>query len=273
MPTYRFIDYNELSSKPADVDMFAIYDIDADELKKYSYASLKSFFVKTDEATDIEAILEFQSTVTKPNSILKFGSAGEFQVYSDGTDLFIKGTTSAGKLRFYTNSTEMMTLNPSNSSIAIKGNALNNTGAAGKGLIFTAGTDRATFTEQLNLEGLLVAEAGIKTLLTNISYSGAASTGLEFDTSSNATFNQELNVKGIINADETGGHSIKADGTIRAESGYYYAGYQGETDTGMDIVNDIRWNGTILQYRKGTAVCRGGIITNWTEGPIWITVP
>jgi hypothetical protein len=224
MPTYRFIDYNPLESKPNDVDVFAIYDIDLDELKKISYAALKSFFVKTDEPTDIEAILEFQSTVTKPNSILKFGSAGEFRIYSDGTPIFMKGTNAAGKLRFYANSLEIFTLDPVNNSMATYGNAINYDGTAGEGLKFDS-SNRAEFSKRVTFDALIYADAGIKLTLKNISYSGAVDTGLEFDVSNNAYIKQtlycednanitgNLNVTGQINANKIGNYSIEADGS------------------------------------------------------------
>lgn len=214
--------WNLLDSKPEDTDRVnPVYDIDADEQKCQLYSVFKTFFVKTDEPTDVEAIVEFQSTATKPNSILKFGAAGEFHVYSDGTDLFVKGTNAAGKLRFYANSVEMLTLDPVADSIATYGNALNYDGTAGKGLIFAVTTNNARFTEQLNCKSLFVAENGIKMLSNNISYSGAIDTGLEYDVSNNAYFKQNLNcadilnVAGQINANKAGEWSIDADGKCR----------------------------------------------------------
>ena len=218
IPPNSMLDWNLLANKPDDVDRVnPVYDIDANEQKCQTYAVLKSFFVKTDEPTDIEAILEFQSTITKPNSILKFGSAGEFHIYSDGTDLFMKGTT-AGKLRFYANSAEMLTLNPVNASIASFGKAFNYDGAAGKGLIFAVTTNRAKFTERLTCEDLLVAEGGIQMLLKNVSYTGAADTGLEFAITNVGYFKQklvceaDLDVTGQINANKAGEWSIAVDG-------------------------------------------------------------
>lgn len=303
MPTYRFIDYNELTSKPADVDMFAIYDIDGNELKKFSYATLKSFFVKTDEPTDIEATVEFQSTSTKPNSLLKFGSAGEFRIYSNGTDFFLKGTNAAGKLRFYANSIEMFAVDPLNSSIATKGNAINNDGAAGLGINFDS-SNRPV------LLSILQCNAGIATKTRNVSYTGANDTGLEFDTSNNGIFNQNLNILGNfsvggtitgtvnfngevncqnqINANKSGTWSIDAIGQVRIGGDLYANGHiiLGANDTlkggdgggySINVDGDIR-AGLNKQYYVGpiagitatipntfnTITVKGGIISGYT---------
>lgn len=205
MPTYRFIDYNELTSKPADVDMFAIYDIDANELKKFSYGTLKSLFVKTDEPSDVKATVEFQSTATEPNSLLKFGSAGEFRIYSDGADLFIKGTNAAGKLRFFANSIEMFSIDPINSSIATQGMAINKDGSAGVGINFNASNEPV-------LLSTLRCNAGIALNIKNISFSGLVNTGLTFNTASNATFYQLLTGAGGVSVTKTGAGALDVTG-------------------------------------------------------------
>lgn len=249
IPLNRMIDWTLLASKPDDVDRVnPTYDVDANEQKCQLYGVFKTFFVKTDEPTDVEAIIEFQSTVTKPNSILKFGSAGEFRIYSNGTDLFMKGTNTAGKLRFYANSTEMLKLDPVANSIATYGNAINYDGVTGKGMIFSITTNRAKFTERLTCEDLFVAQDGIKSLK-NISYTGNIGTGFEFDVSDNATAKQNftvegtanvgvLNASGQINANKLGEYSIQADGKCEFKGNVRmrnYVNYTGNDSTGFSF--------------------------------------
>ena len=208
MPRATDEKYNLLASKPADIDRYWLFDIDADEQKVQQYGVLKSFFVKTDEPSDVEATVEFQSTATKPNSLLKFGSAGEFRVYSDGTDLFMKGTTVAGKLRFYANSIEMFTLNPTNSSIATQGMAINNDGAAGVGINFNINNKPV-------LLSILQCNAGIALKEENISFSGLINTGLTFNSASEATFKQLLTGAGGVSVTKTGAGALDVTGESR----------------------------------------------------------
>jgi hypothetical protein len=206
IPLNRMIDWTLLANKPDDVDRVnPVYDIDGDEQKCQLYGVFKTFFVKTDEPTDVEATVEFQSTSTKPNSILKFGSAGEFHVYSDGTDLFMKGTTAAGKLRFYANSIEMFALNPTNSSIETLGMAINKNGAAGVGINFDD-SNRPV------LLSVLQCDAGIALKAKNISFSGLINTGLVFNTASEATFKQLLTGAGGIAITKTGADALDVTG-------------------------------------------------------------
>jgi hypothetical protein len=271
--------WNLLASKPDDVDRVnPVYDIDANEQKCQTYGLFKTFFVKTDEPTDIEAILEFQSTVTKPNSILKFGSAGEFHVYSDGTDLFVKGTTSAGKLRFYANSVEMLTLNPTNSSIVTQGMAINKDGTAGVGINFDS-SNRPV------LLSILQCDAGIATKSKNISYSGALNTGLEFDGSNNGIFMQQLTVNDLFNLgnnQKIGINYISYDGTNKGihmdASNKVIIGPVGlEVNGDIFANNDIEVTGHIFasyyvssdSYVIGSSYIRGGylIVTDGHSTP------
>jgi hypothetical protein len=285
--------WNLLDSKPEDTDRVnPVYDIDADEQKCQLYSVFKTFFVKTDEPTDVEAIVEFQSTATKPNSILKFGAAGEFHVYSDGTDLFVKGTNAAGKLRFYANSVEMLTLDPVADSIATYGNALNYDGTAGKGLIFAVTTNNARFTEQLNCKSLFVAENGIKMLSNNISYSvaengikmlsnnisysGAIDTGLEYDVSNNAYFKQNLNcadilnVEGQINANKTGEWSLVSIGKVWFKNNIKVVGNRISYDGGNNGIGVNSSHNAVVDNALivGTTISSTGNITsdNTVEG-------
>lgn len=179
MPTPRFgtSDYNYMTSKPADVDGLGVMDIDADEFKTIQYTTLKGFFVKTDEDSDVSATVEFQA-----NSKLKFANAGEFELYSDGIDLFQKGTNAAGKLRFFANSVEMLSLDPVNNSIATQGKAINKDGTASEGIYFDTSND-------LVLENrIFCVNAGIALYTQNINRTGIINRGLEFDTSQVAHF-------------------------------------------------------------------------------------
>lgn len=209
-----------LDSKPEDIDRVnPVYDIDADEQKCQLYGVFKTFFVKTDEPSDVKATIEFQSTATEPNSLLKFGSAGEFRVYSDGIDFFLKGTNAAGKLRFYANSSEMFTINPINGSIAIYGNSLNYNGAAGDGISFDNG-NKIFVNNQLNLN------AHVKTTTYNISYTGLINTGLEFDASNNGIFKQGLKSTGLFEIES----KMKTNGV--------WISYLGTLNKGLRINND-----------------------------------
>jgi hypothetical protein len=255
MPRATDPKFNLLASKPDDLDRYWLFDIDADEQKVQQYGVLKSFFVKTDEATDIEAILEFQSTITKPNSILKFGSSGEFRIYSDGTDLFVKGTNAAGKLRFYANSAQMLALDPVNNSLATYGNVVNYDGTAGAGMEFSA-ANVATFHQATIFDAIIRANGGIDLTLNNISYTGAAGTGLEFDASNNAEFNQivncdsNLNVSGQINANKAGEWSLTCIGKSwfkdNIKVAAHWIGYDGGA-AGMkfDASNNATFSGGI----------------------------
>lgn len=206
MATYRFIDYNQLSAKPADVDMFAIYDIDDNELKKFSYATMKAQFVKVDEATDVTHTVEFQSTGSYPNAYLKFGNSGEFQQYSDGTDFFLKGTNATGKLRFYANSTEMLTVDPVNASFATWSKAISRDGTALKGIYFDSNNDMVLYNK------ILCTGAGIALVNRNISYTAASNTGLEFNAGNDATFKQDLTVDGVVTFSQAGASAFTVAG-------------------------------------------------------------
>jgi hypothetical protein len=197
IPPNSMLDWNLLAGKPDDVDRVnPVYDIDANEQKCQTYAVLKSFFVKTDEASDIEHTVRFKSKgVTYPNSYLKFGSAGEFQEYSDGTDMFIEGTTATGKLRFYAGSgpSEMLTLDPAASSIATRGMAINKDGTTSEGVYFDAQNDMVLYNR------ILCTGAGIATSAQNINFTGVVNRGLEFDSNQYAYFKDKV----IINDTST----------------------------------------------------------------------
>ena len=275
MPRATDPKYNLLANKPDDLDRYWLFDIDADEQKVQQYGVLKSFFVKTDEATDIEAILEFQSTGTKPNSILKFGADGEFHFYSDGTDLFVKGTNATGKLRFYANSAEVLTLDPVADSIATYGNVINNDGTAGEGMEFGGG-NVVTFHQAAIFDAIIRANGGIDLTDNNISYTGADGTGVEFDVSNNTLIKQILNcednvnVTGQINANKTGDYSLNADGVIRTADKYQWGANAGIT-TSSYFVTNLRWDGATLEMFRRNMSIGGGIIYTLSTGS-WVSV-
>ena len=173
--SFRFIDYNEMLVKPADVDVVAIFDIDAGpggELKKIKFGTWKSFFVMRDEDTDIAANHEYQT-----NKKLKHGAAGEYEQYHNATDMYFVSTTATGKMIFKLNSVTALTFYPATTSIGIGAWNLSNDGGANDGINFNANG---------NLQ--LLSNCNIDTASNWISGSGAAGVGLGFAGGVNATF-------------------------------------------------------------------------------------
>jgi len=253
--------YNLMISKPDTVDRLWIYDIDADEQKVMQYIVFKGFFVKTDEATNISANHEVQTS----NS-LYFGSLAESRITYDGIDMTI-GTTavaSTAKLKLRCNATDFMTLDPVNASIKIGTKAINNDGTAGVGMNFDS-SNRPV------LLSVLQMNAGIATKLKNISYSGAIATGLEFSAANVATFNQgvlmlsTLGVDGQITASKASAYSLQAEGPCwfkgNLRMGASFVSYGG-TDAGISL------NNLNAVFMTGELNVDGNIVT--TAGDILI---
>jgi len=237
--------YNILSSKPADDDHWWIGDKDAAEQKVMEHSVLKSFFVKTDEDTNITANHEFQD-----NKQLRFGSSRQFEMYDDGTDMYMKGTTSAGKLKIQLDSTDFLVLDPINNSVKCGDRAFNYDGAASRGCEFSSNN-------RLHCLDILEIDAGISMNLKNISYTGVVDTGLEFDISNNATFKQDLNIEGIFtlqgNFAINGGY-ISQTG---ASSGFHMSGDDGIFDDKLtvggllDVNANVAAAGNYISYTGG----------------------
>lgn len=249
MPRATDPKYNLLASKPSNFDRYWLFDKDANEQKVQEYGVLKTFFIKTDEPTDVEAIVEFQSTATKPNSLLKFGSAGEFRIYSDGADLFMKGTNAAGKLRFYANSIEMFSLNPTNSSIATQGNAINKDGTSNVGINFNASNEPV-------LLSILRCNAGIALNIKNISFSGLVNTGLTFNTASDATFYQLLTGAGGVSVTKTGAGALDVTGESFFRDHIRMLNAK-NIDLGSGFINEDGTSSKGLKFASGTIVLYG----------------
>lgn len=216
--------YNLMTVKPDNVDRIWMYDIDADEQKVMQYTVFKGFFVKTDEATNISADHEVQTSKN-----LYFGSLAESRISYDGVDMII-GTTavaSTAKLKLRCNATDFMTLDPVNASIKIGTKAINYDGTAGVGMNFDT-SNRPV------LLSILQMNAGIATKVKNISYSGAVATGLEFSSGNVASFNQgvlllsTLGVTGAVTMDSTCWHK----GNIRVAANYIS---YGGTNAGLSL--------------------------------------
>jgi hypothetical protein len=236
--SYRFIDYNAMSVKPDNTDVLAIYDIDADELKKITYATIKSLFIKVDEATDISANHEIQT-----GNYLYFGSSAESRISHDGSNFNISGLTSTGKLKLRVNSSDFVTLDPVTSSIIIAGNAINYDGTANEGIRFNS-------SNQLTILDTMQLDAGIACNARPISRTGGVGTGLTFDVSNNATFNQNLSVTGSIACTKTGADSVTLDGRLWCKDnirmGAAYISYGG-TSAGLcfDVSNNATFSNVL----------------------------
>lgn len=89
----------------------------------------------------------------------------------------------------------------------------------------------------------------------------------------NGEFTNQLTVKGAINADKTGGHSLIAAESIRVEGSYYTGESQGITGT-SPFVYDLRF-GSLggLEYRTGTISIKGGNTILLQLNPSWNPVP
>jgi len=157
--SYRFIDYNEMLVKPADVDVVAIFDIDAGpggELKKIKFGTWKSFFVMRDENTDIAADHEYQT-----NKKLKHGSAGEYEQYHDATDMYFVSTKSGGEMIFKVNSTVKALTITGAGNVNIYG-WLGITESLGVGTTITAGDTIATNTN-ITAQDTIAAQGTLST--------------------------------------------------------------------------------------------------------------
>lgn len=88
----------------------------------------------------------------------------------------------------------------------------------------------------------------------------------------NGEFTNRLTVKGQINADRTGEHSLVAAESIRVEGSYYTGEDQGVTAS-EPFVADLRISGGVLQYRTGTIEIKGGNTIYLLSTPTWISVP
>lgn len=230
--SFRFIDYNEMLVKPADVDVIAIFDIDAGpggELKKIKFGTWKSFFAMRDENCDINADYEFQT-----NKKLKHGSAGEYEQYHDATDMYFVSTIATGKMIFKLNSLTALTFYPATTSIGIGTWHLNNDGSANKGIYIDSNGDLHISTNK-NIEmhgGNIDMGTG-----TFINADGLDNKGLEFlGTGGAAKFLQNLTVVGWL----YGLGSANISGSLEVSGGYSAQGIPGVTFNGAVTTLNVK---------------------------------
>jgi hypothetical protein len=272
-PLNRIIDFAVLTTKPANNDAIAVYDVDANQQKQQLYGVFKTWFVRVDEDHDIAANHEYQT-----NFKLKFGSLGEFQLYNDSADMHFDNLKAGGKTVFGYKVGSIVqpqiTINGTNSSIATHGNDINYDGSVDSGIGFN--TDNEPI-----VRDLLRMNDGIRLNAYNISRTGAVGTGLEFDLSSNGLFNQSLivsgdfqvngfytgienhqgaiNSAGQINANKTSGNAIKTlsnvdcGGNFQLNSNYISA-------TGIN--GGLSFAGTGGAFSNGLGVTGGDFIVS-----------
>lgn len=159
MADFRYIDKPALTAKPTNVDMFPIWETGPNTLKKLSYETLKSFFVKTDENTDINADHEFQT-----GKKLSFGSSGEFSIKYETNKLQIS-TTSAKNVNFSLGGATFLEMYQANAALGIGSNSINRTGGAATGITFDA-------SDNIRMQTLTTFLANVATGTKYFSYTG-----------------------------------------------------------------------------------------------------
>lgn len=88
----------------------------------------------------------------------------------------------------------------------------------------------------------------------------------------NGEFSNQLTVKGAINADRTGGHSLIAEESIRANGSYYAGADQGVTGS-SPFINGLRFGVSGLEYQAGSITVKDGIVIGLIQGTSWSPVP
>lgn len=262
-PTFRFIDYNELTIKPNDLDVIAIYNVSGNELKKMSYNTIKGLFLKTDENnTGLTGNIQVNDNV-------KFiaGNSSDFKLYHDGTDTLLLNDllNSETILRFKTgpsSTIDMLRLNPAGPTISI-------------GATNIANLDNSTHGFNIDVSGNLQTKKKIECggnidLGAHFLSGDGGDYGLSMSTE-NATISGNANITGQINANKSGTYALNAAGAIRTNTGYYISGNAGIT-TARVIVESLRYNGSTLQMKTANASFQGGIIKAWGTA-VWDDVP
>lgn len=182
MPTYRFIDYNELTIKPNDLDVIAIYNVSGNELKKMSYNTIKGLFLKTDENnTGLTGNIQVNDNVK-----YMAGNSSDFQMYFTGADAILLNNllNSETILRFKTgpsSTIDMLRLNPAGPTISISTSNLAHTDNSNHGLNFNSSGHTV-------IKVLLDCRGDIDLNSNYISGTQTPNTGLTFAGGENATF-------------------------------------------------------------------------------------
>lgn len=206
MPT-RFIDYNELAVKPATNDVFAVFDLSANELKKITYATIKGLFLKTDENnTGLTGNIQVNDNVK-----VILGTGSDFQMYHDSTDTILLNNllNSETIIRLkdgVASTVDMLRLNPAGPTISIGSTNIANLDNSTHGFnIDTSG----------NLQTKKKIECGGNIDLGAHYLSGDGNDyGLSMSTE-NVAITGNLTVSGQINANKVGNYSLDTDGNIR----------------------------------------------------------
>ncbi len=246
---------NEMTNKPGDKDFFIISNISEPQVQRFTFGTLKSFLLLTDEDRDVQANIRFKS-----NHKLKFGDASQLQIYYDETQSVIHSAEKGGTLLISLDKTDgtqrnMMKFNPGIPSIAVGDAVIGNTGGL-DGMKFDS-IDRATFTkkvflnDELSVEEKITASDNIK-LLFFLNDTGEDAKGLQF-ASGNAWFEQNLTIKGILNANSnlniagqlnlnrTSNYALSADGPVEFKNnmkvGDNWLTNDGSNGKGLKIYN------------------------------------
>ena len=201
----------ELAVKPNNLDVFAIDNISAVETQKIKYSTLKSFFVKTDEDSEIGDATHQYHVKLFDDCKLKFGNNAEGEVSYSSNSLLIENTYAGADIVF-TVSSGSITIDAFTKCLKLHDGtwSLNASGDASHGVAFNASTGAILARKHLEMQ------SGANIDLGNQYINGSgASGGLSFSGGLAGTFSSTLNVSGVFNANKSSDYSINCVGHFK----------------------------------------------------------
>ncbi len=281
---------NQMTTKPADNDHLTIVNISANnEVQELTYGTLKQNFLMTDEDRNIYANIEFQDGYAA-----KFGNSGDLKILHNGTDSIIRNASNGTKLKIQLDDSsnitqDMMTFDPNNLAIAIKGAKINYDGSSSKGISVAVNGDVTCLQDlivnlNLGVHGFLnysgVDGKGIKintngtTIFyqnigigdNNLNNTGEDGKGIKIATNGDVTFQQKV----IVNS--TGYPALDVAGDVRASRFWAKSGgvyYDGKSDT-FRLIDGVRNNAGTIEYSYIDMTYVGGLLAFVTDYPLWI---